>query len=251
MIGILFHPSLAPRDNALRLSSVSNLDPKSPKGQEIPFGGVVVIIAVILVFLCVSPGHVYVGIRPAQHSQWLLASRSIALLMFQYANDHDQEYPTGKSSTEVFQKLLDGKYASDPMLFYIPLPGKTKPVPGQPLKPENVSWDVSCCLDSSDPDGVPVVFMTGYKVIYAPGTAAIPMIKPYPNFDPLSMSRSWNQWWNGQPAPSPGIAVTYKSNSAQFIPLSASGDIPHFIDSTVNFPPGKKYIQLTPDGPLP
>ena len=35
--------------------------------------------------------------------------RMINLLLFSYANDHNGKYPTGASSTEVFQKLIDEK----------------------------------------------------------------------------------------------------------------------------------------------
>ena len=80
-------------------------------------------------------------------------ARSINLMLFAYSNDNNQNYPDGKSSTEVFQKLLDGGYATDPAIFYVPLPGKVKPVAGQKLKPENVCFDVPCPVEGSDPDG--------------------------------------------------------------------------------------------------
>ena len=113
------------------------------------------------------------GIQRAPESSAMQAARSINLLMFSYANDNDQQYPVGKSSTEIFQKLLDGKYASDNSVFYLPLPGKIKPKPGEKLKPENVGFDVTVSIDSSSPDQLPVVFMTGYKVTYAPGSSAV------------------------------------------------------------------------------
>jgi hypothetical protein len=185
-------------------------------------------------------------------------SRDIALAMFAYSNDNNQNYPDGKSSTEVFQKLLDGHYVEDPSLFYLPLPGKTKPIAGQKLKPENVSFDVTAGVDSNAPDGLPLVFMTGYKVNYVPGGAAIPIIKSYPTFS--SEPRTWSEWWKGLPEPwlgtsvATGIAATYKSNSAVFKPFETSsnleGVVSHFVPPDFNAN-GKTYRQLTPDGPLP
>ena len=81
------------------------------------------------------------GIGHPRDSRWLRASHTIALAAFSYANDHNHKYPDGKSSTEVFQKLIDGKYVDDTTIFYVPMKGKTKPIAGQPLKPENVCWD--------------------------------------------------------------------------------------------------------------
>jgi hypothetical protein len=168
------------------------------------------------------------------------------LALFQYSVDHNGKYPDGKSSTEIFQKLIDGGYLTDATYFYIPLPGKTKPVPGQPLKPENVCWDFTSALDSSSPDELPLVFMTGYRVTYAPGAIALPL-------DKLS-NRTWSQWWNGEPSREtfdPGIAVTYKDGISTFLPLDTnSGTIPNFIAPTFK-PGGKTYLQLTPNGPLP
>ena len=178
-------------------------------------------------------------------------------MMFAYANDNDGNYPDGKSSTEVFQKLLDGQYCSDPNISYISLPGKTKAIPGQKLKPENVSWDVTSPLNQNSPNELPVVFMTGYKVKYVSGGAAIPLVKPYPPF----WTRTWLGWWQGEPNPprnfealDPGIAVCYKSNSAKYIKLETApngeGAIPNFISPEFK-PDGMPYRQLTPDGVLP
>jgi hypothetical protein len=69
------------------------------------------------------------------------ATRTIALAMFQYANDNDKQYPDGKSSTELFQKLMDGNYITDPAVFFVPLPGKIRAAMGAKLKPVNVTYD--------------------------------------------------------------------------------------------------------------
>jgi hypothetical protein len=139
-----------------------------------------------------------------------------------------------------------------PTFFYTPLSGKIEPIAGQKLKPENVCWDVTCCADSSASDLLPLVFLTGYKVTYAPGGSAVPIIKPYPPF-----TCTWTEWWDGgaaEPAQNPGIAVFYKGNNAMFknlaTPASLEDSIPNFIPPDFD-PKGKTYRQLTPDGPLP
>jgi len=198
---------------------------------------------------------------------WVQTAHQIGVGMFGYANDNDGNYPDGKSSTEVFQKLLDGGYCSDPTVFYIPLPGKIKPTAGQKLKPENVCWDVTSGVDSSSPDRLPILFMTGYKVTYVPGGSLIPIIKPHPQFG--AEIHTLAQWWH-EPTPSPGIAVFYKGNNALFLrsgmeisyrddgsivlksstPAITDGSMANFLppdfDSRV-----KTYRQLTPDGLLP
>jgi hypothetical protein len=217
--------------------------------------GCVLLFLFFLFFGALDPANLG-GLKHAWGSAGIQVSRQIALAMFQYANDNDQNYPDGKSSTEVFQKLLDGGYVTDPAIFYIPLPGKSVALTGKKLKPENVSWDVTCCLAANDSDLLPVVFMTGYKVNYVPGGAAVPLVKLYPRFG--GQPRSWPQWWHGVPQPSedlgPGIAVTYKTNSSLFklpnLSVNSDGSIPNFISSDFK-PNGKIYRQLTPDGPLP
>ncbi|HEY0255992.1 MAG TPA: hypothetical protein VGC39_01015 [Candidatus Methylacidiphilales bacterium] len=186
-------------------------------------------------------------------------SRQIDLALFMYATDHNGKYPEGESSTDVFQKLMNENYISDAAIFFVSLPGKTEAKPGQKLKPENVCWDVTSGLESSSPDELPVVFLTGYKVNYVPGGSAVALIKPYPAFG-FAHPRTWAEWWQGKPAvdePGPyevGIAVTYKSNLAAFkrldFPIGEVGQLSNFI-SPSSKPDGKTYRQLTPHGLLP
>jgi hypothetical protein len=194
----------------------------------------------------------------AQGSRRMQTSRIIGIAMAQYANDHGGNYPDGKSSTEVFQKLLDGNYVTDPGIFYVPYPGKVKAVPGQPLKSENISWDVTAGVDSQTSDEIPIVFLTGYRVTYAAGGSAVSLVKPYPDFgDP---PRTWGQWWHGEPNPMqhsiPGIAVTYKGNNSAYKMFlfestpAPEGTMPDFVSSKFD-PKGRIYRQLTPTGPLP
>jgi len=215
---------------------------------------------VLLVFLAgIAIGPMPGGIKAAPESAAMQTSRQIGLMMFSYSNDHDQQYPDGKSSTEVFQQLLDGNYATDPVIFYLPMDGKIPPASGQKkLKPENVSWDVTGGLDSSSRMELPVVFMTGYKVSYSAGGKAVPLVKPYPRFGWVDSHQTWFDWLMGRPtlhySECGGFAVMYKSNSATFRKLDTTanpdGSIPNFVSPDFK-PDGKTYRQLTPEGVLP
>lgn len=202
--------------------------------EEVWVQGVMAIMILVGAFLALKMISVRGGgIRRMQQNAVMQVSRQIGLAMFAYATDYHGTYPTGKSSTEVFQKLIDENYISDPSIFWIKeMPGKRKATSNR-LKPENVCWDVTITVDGSSSDDVPVVFLTGYKVIYAPGAPAVP----------LFMSSKGRL---------PGMAVGYKSNSVKFIREASSpaGIIPGFIPSSFAAG-GKTYQQLTPDGPMP
>jgi len=226
------------------------------------------IVGILLFILAgIALGPSPTGIRHwPQHSAEQQA-HSLYLALFSYANDHQGQYPDGRSSTEVFQKLIDGEYISDPAVLYLPLPGKIHAVLGQKLKPENVAFDVTVIVDSSSPDEIPIVFETGYKVNYTPsGTAALIEKKVPPTF---FGSRVWTYWWSKKDKglkPQEGIAVAYKNGAAHFmkaeIVTNPDGSIPlpeiykpdtpikNFISSTFDSH-GRSYRQLTPDGVLP
>jgi len=212
--------------------------------------------AIIIVFyVCVIAGAL-LGPRDGNseghyviQSALMQTSRTIGLCLNQYAADNDGHYPEVKSSTEIFQKLLDGKYVTDPRIFYfsyLKIPGKAPPQSNQ-LKPENVCWDVTCCVDSTAPDVPPLVFVTGYKINYKAGASAVPL-----KATPSNMSPSWSDWWHGIQNKTPFVffAVTYKNDSAQALKVSPDGSIPNFIPADFE-PKGKVYRQLTPDGELP
>ncbi len=153
----------------------------------------------------------------------------IAVAMVKFAEDHHGKFPAGNSSTEIFQQLLDGGYVRHAEIYYLDLKGKLKPH-GSKLQPENVGWDVTDSIVANDPDGLPLVFTTGYKINYAAGGKAHPLGEQA--FD--------------------GIFIFYKSHFGHYQSGVVSGvaqDIP-IIDSTVPLQ-GKTYRQLTPDGPLP
>ena len=109
---------------------------------------------------------------------WVEQAHQIGIAMLAYATDNAGSYPTGASSTEVFQKLVAGDYVSDLSTFLVSLvPNKTK-VTSAKLAPENVCFDVTGGLDSNSPDSLPVVYLTGYKVVYKVGSPAVPLVKP-------------------------------------------------------------------------
>jgi len=239
------------------MESKKSMQRKVPIPRLLFYGICLAIVCFLFVF-SLGPANLG-GIKHAWGSVSLQAAHEIGIAMYSYSNDNDLKYPDGKSSTEVFQKLMDGGYVTDPNLFYIPMPGKTRPAPGQKLKPENVSWDVTGGADaSSSPDGLPIVFMTGYKVSYTPGGAAVPLVKPYPRFGWEDSNQTWFDWLMGRHtihwSDSGGIAVFYKSNMAKFMILEMSGDsngtVPNFVPPDFK-PDGKTYRQLTPDGVLP
>ena len=154
-------------------------------------------------------------------------ARAIGLLMSQYSVDHNGRYPAGKTSTEVFQKLIDEKYANDPSVFYIAMPGKIKPT-SNTLTADNVCFDVTGGASSKSSDSLPLVFLTGYTVVYTAGANA--------TCDNLTAR------------PFPAMAVAYKGNIAKILlPLKGetTGDIPNF--GPGDFTAGsKQYTQLRP-----
>ena len=175
--------------------------------------------------------------------------RTICLCLFEYANDHAGKYPEGKTSTEVFQKLIDGGYVADPShqeetsdqnLFYIPMPGKVKPTSGT-LKPENVCWDVTSGLTVNSPIDTPICYITGYKITYAPGSRATPGKWPAPTY---------RSWLTAHDFPRGYIVVGYMSDSYFVLKASPDGTIPNFVHSDVNLG-HENYRQLTPDGKEP
>jgi type II secretory pathway pseudopilin PulG len=172
-------------------------------------------------------------------SKAMIQARTIGLALQQYAADHGGRYPVGQSSTGVFQQLLFGKYVTDPAIFYYPLPGKLKPDVAT-LKPENVGWDVTCCVDSTSPNALPVVFLTGYTITYQAGARAVPIKQPTP--------RTWSEWLSGVTRPVHFTAACYKDMSAKALQNPDPDDsFPNFIPTDFDAK-GKDYRQLTPEG---
>jgi hypothetical protein len=218
------------------------LQPKTKRGKW----RILLRIFVFLVVLAAIP-TVYFSVpvlsetTAGQSNDALQHARDISVALFSCSQDNDGKYPEGKSSTEIFQKLLDDKYVSDASIFYYPMPGKIKAAQdAKTLKPENVGFDVTCCVDDQSPDLLPVVFLTTYKVTYQPGANAVPLqVAP----------RSWGDWWNARRYPRPFLVVAGKNQSSTFMEASPDGTILHFIPADFDFK-GRAYRQLTPDGEL-
>ena len=137
--------------------------------------------------------------------------------------------------------------------------GKAKPVPGQKLKAENVSWDVTSNLNASSSDSLPLVFQTGYRIHYVPNGVADPLIKPFPKFGSGTHLRTWLQALTMRQGEvlyydSGGLAVTYKNNSTLFkspgTSLETQRIVPDFISKDF-VPDGQIHHQLTPNAMLP
>jgi len=174
----------------------------------------------------------------------------LGLALYSYAEDNNGEYPDGASSTEVFQKLLDGGYVSDPQVFYLQMniPGKIEASPNQKiLKPENVCFDVTAGLTQQDSPQAPLIFLTGFRIKYAAGGTAAPLASPFPMLA-ASHDFLFFHWDSPDPEEFSGIGVFYVSHSAQWI-LAQGNAIPNFVPAGFDAH-GKTFRQLTPDGVL-
>jgi hypothetical protein len=207
----------------------------------------------IIVFLSVPGSMGLAQAKGGNETASMQACRTIALAMFQYANDNGGKYPDGNSSTEVFQKLIDGNYVDNPTLFYTPFDGKTKGRKGERLKPENVCFDVTGAAGLHSPDGLPLVFLTGFRVDYRPGGKAVSLMAPYPVYERRTWWHFWH-WWHRVPGSSfDYLAVAYVSNNAYAkmleIPTSGNGFVRDFVSPSFDAK-GNTYRQLAPDGVL-
>jgi hypothetical protein len=158
----------------------------------------------------------------------------LGLSLYTYANDHQGLYPDGTSSTKVFQQLLDQGYVTDPSIFYLPMDGKTKASFGQKkLKPENVCWDVTGGVSANDEGRLPLIYLTGFRMTFAPGGGFEPR-EPFPPYDYLRKND--------------GLAVSFLNQSAAWL-VGGAPSMLRILPPDFNAH-GKTYRQLTPDGVL-
>ena len=189
--------------------------------------------------------------------QAMYQTHAITQLMIKYADAHQGNFPTGASSTEVFQKLVEAEHLSPPSpsgeeiarskmgeqdmndtgIFYVKMPGKTVAA-SNVLRPENVCFDVTIPVDKGSPGELPVVFVTGYRVTYAPGGTAIPL------FEHHYISSAVTCFDGSNYAIFEGIGISENRPYYQ-----SNGAILNFIPARFDAA-GKKYVQLTPNGPL-
>ena len=179
------------------------------------------------------------------------STRVIAVALGQYAAAHGGKYPEGVSSTEVFQKLLDGKYVTDPATFYLFMPGKAEPT-GSHLLPQNVCYDVTAGVDAASSESLPVVFVTGFRLHYQPNGQAISLTRPFPAY--AYSADAWMKWLTGGELEAvSGLPVAMKDGEARLRPGQVGPDGFGFVPSVL--PPDfdrrtDAYRQLTPDGKL-
>jgi hypothetical protein len=154
-------------------------------------------------------------------------AHAIGMALLQYAQDHNGKYPEGKSSTDIFQQLVDQKYVADATLFYVPLSGKHAATEVK-LKPENVCWDVTKGVLPDDPSSLPILFLTGYKIHYGS--------------DEENAGLGWG----------PGKILAYCTKEVAVTFVKADKDGVARVSVSPDYD-GKSrvYRQLTPDGPLP
>jgi hypothetical protein len=179
------------------------------------------------------------------------STRLIALALGQYAADHGGKYPEGASSTEVFQKLLDGNYVTDPATFYLFMPGKTQPT-GPRLLPQNVCYDVTGGVDVTSPEGLPVVFVTGFRLHYQADGQAVSLTRPFPAY--AYSADAWMKWLTGGELEAiSGLPVAMKDGEARLRPGQVGPDgfgyVPGVLPSDFDAR-GNAYRQLTPTGSL-
>ncbi len=74
----------------------------------------------IVLGVCLGPTG---GPGRAYQSSLVQTAHALGIALYSYANDNQGLYPDGTSSTEVFQKLMDGGYVTDPAIFYIAMDG--------------------------------------------------------------------------------------------------------------------------------
>jgi hypothetical protein len=214
------------------------------------------LLIVISVIVSPDPGsHVPPGY--SKSSAAMQQARAIYLLITAYADAHNGVYPTGNSSTEVFQKLVDENHmkptgksleevlhnvvgsdsVTDPAIFCLAMAGKS-PATSTRLRPENVCFDVTIPLGKSSPDEMPAVFVTGYKISYVSGGTATPLTS--------SRDRYWTSvCYNGGMA----YALMKGHDLPDWPSIQQDGVVTNFVPTKFNAN-GKKFQQLTPDGPI-
>ncbi len=135
-----------------------------------------VVVGVILLGLLAfwtwrGQGPVAKGMEEAHELDGMAQVQAIVKGMNAYAADHGGAYPDGRTSTEVFQKLLDGHYVADAKTFFV-LTGGKFPADSNQLDSRNVCFDVTAGASVKSPEDLPLVFTTGYDVTYAPDVNA-------------------------------------------------------------------------------
>jgi hypothetical protein len=206
----------------------------------------------VLFLLWIALPPVSSSIWPAERNALCKQTDEIGTAMYRYSIDHHGQYPTGKNSTEVFQKLIDEHYVSDPAIFYsfgIANDNKTRAT-SNTLKPENVCFDITVPVTDDSPNGLPLIFVSGFTISYKKGSSAFAPF--YSNGHIGGMAAFYK---NDQPL---SVLSMFGSNRSKTIYQKAVFEkrgadvvrcIPNFIPLDFK-PDGRDYQQLTPDGLL-
>ena len=168
----------------------------------------------------------------------------IADALYRYSLQHGGRYPTGSSSTDIFQQLLDGQYVQDPALFWLEMPGKQKPT-ARVLRPDNVCWDITSPIMASNEE-LPVVFITGYRFNYSQSGTFTPLFKSVEG-RPKAFVWGFIYSWDEQKAT--GIETHIDARPGA-LPYDWCADPNHRAFYDLNLESNQKFQQLTPDGPL-
>jgi hypothetical protein len=163
-------------------------------------------------------------------------AQALGQVLAKYAADHDGKYPEGKTSTEIFQSLIDQGYLTDLSLLYYPMPGKI-PATTKQLAPENVCWDMTGAVDANSPGDLPEVYSTGFNILYSLGSR--PYSPPLP-------------WWQGLTDHTYArdfMAICDHDGKAKSIFTGSTSEL-EFIPAELDLK-GRTYVQLTPTGVIP
>ncbi|MEM1060033.1 MAG: hypothetical protein AAGK14_12355 [Verrucomicrobiota bacterium] len=153
----------------------------------------VLALAVLTLFLGLFSAYFNTGGHKPMTGQegWRLEQlRAVGAAMQAYAADHGGRFPAGENSTEVFNELIATGYLEDHRMamrggkghksLLDVVGGGEDEEPTDPattrLQSAEVAWDVTAvgASESAHPD-LPLVFSTGHKVSYAPGSVPVPV----------------------------------------------------------------------------
>jgi prepilin-type N-terminal cleavage/methylation domain-containing protein len=207
-----------------------------------------VVIGIIAILAGVALGPITGAIKNAKNNAAMQTTRTLALAEFQYANDNNQNYPdTGNSGASggtqaagVANCLMSGGYIQDPSIFWISGSQETKytgSLSTPTIAASNISYDF---VGNSNGQGVNP---------NAPDTLPLVWTSVSPNTPTLTSSGAVNVTvTNTNPLSTQGIAVCYKSNSAQFMKAVASNNQPTVYNFTPQVYPGWPAVVLSGGG---
>ncbi len=197
-----------------------------------------VIVGVLLTVLCCLTGPASSGnyrTGSEGRSAWLANKLSTAFYL--YATDHAGRFPTGPTSTLVFQQLFDERYLKKDSDLEIHFWKRDQFMFDDKLDPKSVFWDVTQCAErpltttTDDPSDLPLILSTGFGPIkFQSGVNAMTITNPQLN--PWKLD---------------GVSVAYLDQSCRFI---FSSDYRHEHQSSVQdfydywFPPSSQPAKL-------